>query len=365
MKILIITDYLAPQTHGIAVRMEKMIYYLRKFNHNVTVYGSKHCSTSDEILPSVNLPQNNDVNICIPTFALLYDICVNNYDIIHLVYPPCLTGFSLFLLFLLFPIFHFIFGLRTKIVTSNHVNLLEYKKTHYNYFTGNVMHIIYILFICLPQLYISNMICSPSEYCDMNEIFGKSDNFKVLRFGVDTELFKYSNSKRRNVLLYVGRISNEKNLDNLVYKFIEFNSLVLNKYELWIVGFGPYEDELKLIVGNYDYIKFFGKKSHEELPFYYYQAKAHINISISETLGLTLLESISCGTPIIYANCDVFNNLYKNDFPELCYTGDLLANVSYIENNEYLIQQKCKEFIKDYTWENAARHLEKLYESIL
>lgn len=227
------------------------------------------------------------------------------------------------------------------------------------------MHIICILFIGLPQLHISNMICSPSKYCDINEIFGLQDNFKVLKSGVDIELFSFSEQKRNNILLYVGRLSNEKNLDNLVYKFIEFNSLVLNTYELWIIGFGPYEDELKSIVGDYRYIKFFGKKSHAELPFYYQQAKAHITLSISETLCLTLLESISCGTPIIYANCDVFNNLYKKDFPELCYTGNLLTNVSYIENNEYLIRYKCKNFIKDYTWENATYHLVKLYESIL
>ena len=88
-------------------------------------------------------------------------------------------------------------------------------------------------------------------------------------------------------------------------------------YLLNIIGeFSLYQNELKKKYAC-DNIEFLGKVDHDQLCKYYQNAKAHITLSESETYCLTLLESVACGTPIIYPNCNVFNEIYQNDFPEL------------------------------------------------
>ena len=85
-------------------------------------------------------------------------------------------------------------------------------------------------------------------------------------------------------------------------------------------------------------------------------------MSESETFCLTLLESLSCGTPIIYANCTVFNSLYKDTFPELMYNNNLEEILTYIDLNEIELQKRCVEYAKNHNWENATVKLLKTYE---
>jgi hypothetical protein len=64
MKILLINDFLKPQTHGISIRFEQYIKYFRKKNHIVRVYGPSNCPSSDFILPSIINYFNTDNRIC-------------------------------------------------------------------------------------------------------------------------------------------------------------------------------------------------------------------------------------------------------------------------------------------------------------
>jgi hypothetical protein len=43
MHILLITEYLPPQTHGIATRFQHHITHLRQLGHTVHVAGPEHC----------------------------------------------------------------------------------------------------------------------------------------------------------------------------------------------------------------------------------------------------------------------------------------------------------------------------------
>lgn len=353
MKILIITDYLYPQTHGIAVRMENIVKNLRCLNYNVDVYGSYRCNTANKKLLSIPLLYNKDVYICLPSFQLIYDILSDYYDVIHIVYP----SFIGVILSIWLPLFRFVFHFKTRIVSTNHVALIEYNQK-YNYrFVQPICYSIIKHLIYMPQLYLCDEICAVSHYIDVETFFSKK--VTIVRSGVDTKIFSFSDQPRKNVLLYVGRISIEKRLDVLIKTFLEFNKNE-KKYELWIIGFGDFEKKIKK---NIDSVKFFGKRKQKELPFFYQQARAHITFSETETFGLTILESLSCGTPVIYPDCKVLNSLYKEEFPDLCFTQNLHEIIHYIEINEDMLRKKCKRFITNYTWENATQSLIDVYEA--
>lgn len=94
-----------------------------------------------------------------------------------------------------------------------------------------------------------------------------------------------------NKLLYVGRLSPEKNLKRLIE--------VVNAHPDWrltVVGFGPQEEELKSLAGSN--IVFTGAIKNEELPAVYRSHDAFVLPSVSETWGLVVEEALNNGLPV-------------------------------------------------------------------
>ena len=108
--------------------------------------------------------------------------------------------------------------------------------------------------------------------------------------GVDLTLFSPPKRRTRNakpVLLYVGRVAVEKNIEDFLNIKIDA--------EKWIVGDGPALTSLK---SRFPDAKFFGMKAKEELPEFYGKADIFVFPSKTDTFGLVLLEAMACGLPV-------------------------------------------------------------------
>ncbi len=109
--------------------------------------------------------------------------------------------------------------------------------------------------------------------------------------GVDTNLFRPRErgflSDPRPILMYVGRVAVEKNLE-------AFLSLDLpgSKY---VIGDGP---DLEALSQKYRAARFPGYKFGEELAAYVADADVFVFPSRTETFGLVMLEAMACGVPI-------------------------------------------------------------------
>ncbi len=93
-------------------------------------------------------------------------------------------------------------------------------------------------------------------------------------------------------LLYVGRLSQEKGLEQLID--------IVNRRKdlsLAIVGSGPIETDLKLRAG--DNIDFLGYVENEKIDSVMIQYDALILPSIREPWGLVVQEALACGLPVI------------------------------------------------------------------
>jgi len=110
--------------------------------------------------------------------------------------------------------------------------------------------------------------------------------------GVDVELFGQPRTEQiqheKPVLVSVGRVSREKNLD-------AFCKLDTNKFQLQLVGDGPYLEELKQ---KYPNVEFLGYKHGYELGQIYANADCMVFTSLTDTFGLVMIESMSMGTPV-------------------------------------------------------------------
>ena len=110
--------------------------------------------------------------------------------------------------------------------------------------------------------------------------------------GVDREILNPLSRQEYDdiTLLYVGRVSKEKGLDDLCKIECE-----LFKYNIQIVGDGPYRKELE---EKYPHVNFVGYKKGEELAQYYNNADVFVFPSRTDTFGIVIIEALAMGTPV-------------------------------------------------------------------
>jgi glycosyltransferase involved in cell wall biosynthesis len=89
------------------------------------------------------------------------------------------------------------------------------------------------------------------------------------------------------IFLYVGRVSVEKNIEAFLKLDLPGTKVV--------VGPGPSADAL---ARKYPAVKFLGPKSGEDLVRAYVGSDVTVFPSLTDTFGLVMLESLSCGTPV-------------------------------------------------------------------
>lgn len=129
----------------------------------------------------------------------------------------------------------------------------------------------------------------------------------VVPMGIDTDLFRPSRERRNpNTLLFVGRLSEQKGLQYLLQAMPSIIS-AFPRARLEIVGEGPYREALVRLVESLElsgHVEFLGSLPHAALPSKYRKAAVVVQPSLSgksgtEAFGLTIVESMACGCPVI------------------------------------------------------------------
>src|SRR5262249_28202138 len=132
---------------------------------------------------------------------------------------------------------------------------------------------------------------------------------KILPRGLDTELFhparrdsaffeKFGASNGAVRLLYVGRISREKDLDLLAAAYRRLRSEGL-PVQLVVVGHGPYSEALS---NSLPEAFFTGYLRGTELATAYASADIFVFPSTTDTFGNVILEAQACGLPVVVSD---------------------------------------------------------------
>ena len=137
------------------------------------------------------------------------------------------------------------------------------------------------------------------------------DKLKILPRGLDTELF---NPARRDPqfwarftqqesadtvrLLYVGRVSKEKDLDVLASAYQQLRAEQL-PVQLFVVGHGPYANALTEILPD---AVFTGYLAGEELATAYASADIFVFPSTTDTFGNVVIEAQASGLPVVVSD---------------------------------------------------------------
>jgi glycosyltransferase involved in cell wall biosynthesis len=156
----------------------------------------------------------------------------------------------------------------------------------------------------------ADLVLAPSDFVARRlRAQGVRRPIEVLPTGIDLERFRPgSRAAARQalglgpadrILLCVGRLDREKNLEFLLRAFTRVDT---PGARLVLVGRGMHAEALRsaaAAAGVGDRVEFRGGLPPDGLPTYYRAADVFVFASTSETQGLAVLEAMACGLPVV------------------------------------------------------------------
>ena len=174
------------------------------------------------------------------------------------------------------------------------------------------------------------------------------------------------------VILFVGRIAEEKNIDFLIKSFKKIVKKI-PKSKMFIVGDGPDIKELMELTHSLKLDKniiFTGRVLWEKIPLYYSLCDVFATSSTSETQGLTIIEAMGAGKPVLAIKDESFEEVMTNEKEGLFFENEeeYIENVIKLYKDSTLRKQMSKEGVKTalkYSPISYAKNVCSVYENVI
>lgn len=384
MRIGIFTDTYHPDINGVVTSIKMLEQEMKKRGHEVFIFSpTKHEPTENQnlyMLKSIPLFVAKKYNYRVAAFysrSIAKQIKELNLDVVHTQ-----SEFSL--------------GHFGKII-SRKFNI-PFVHTYHTMWEDYVHYIvpikggrnIYPKRICrkFSKNFVTktDAIISPSKKTEKYLKYRckiKNKDIFIVPTGIDLAPFRKENfteeqkenlkkeiglTKEDRVILFVGRIAEEKSVDVLIKGMPEILKKEPNA-KFVIVGDGPSINDLKqlaLDLNIQDKVIFTGRQPWEKIAIYYSIGDVFVNASTTETQGLTFIEAMAAELPVVAkydTNLDgIINNnetglffLFDKDYPK---------TVLKLLNNDTLKQKLSKNGLKTaekYSVKYFGESLEKVY----
>ena len=338
MRIGLFTDTYFPQVSGVATSIRTLKTQLEKMGHTVFIFTTtdrdvdRYEDWQIVRIPSVPFFAFKDRRVAYRGFSKALEIAKQyKLDIIHTQ-----TEFSLGLLGIAIAR-----ELRIPVVHTYHTQYEDYVRYIAKGMVIRPSMVKYTVRGSMSDL--DGVIC-PSEIVYVLLLKYKvAAEKRVIPTGIELEKFqrpeiteddvtdlraKLGISSDETMLLSLSRVSYEKNIQAVLAALpsvLEED----DKVRLVVAGDGPYLPDLKSQakkLGIQDKVVFTGMIAPSETALYYKSADFFISASTSETQGLTYLEALASGTPIIaHGNPYLDNVITDQMFGTLYYHDNDLA----------------------------------------
>ena len=196
---------------------------------------------------------------------------------------------------------------------------------------------------------------------------------EILQTGVKLKKFLKIKKLSLPTILHVGRLSSEKNVDLILRVFAKIKGKTSAK--LVITSDGPARQELEKLahdLGISDSVNFSGYISEKEKENLYRKSEIFIMASAADTQGLTALEAMSFGLPVIAAKSGGLTDFISNGKNGLFFSPgseeDLAGKILKLLKNKNLrtrFSASGKTTAAKFSAENMAGRLESFYSEKL
>ncbi len=308
MKIGFFTDSYRPYMSGVVKSIDSFSKNLRAKGHEVFIFAPDYPDRKDKddnIYRFKSLPTFSGTNfrLAIPfTTKLLSGIDKFDLDIIH-SHSPFLLGW-----------------LGKIIARKNNIPLVFTYHTLYEKYAHYIPlapELIKKLAVKHTNRYCSacSVIITPSDYVQ-EKLKMRGINIPMITIPTGIEIDEYRNRENKNirgkygiddkdkVLLFVGRLGEEKNVEFLLNTFREIKNKIKG-VKLMLVGDGPRKKKLEKLSQIYaiqDLVIFTGWQPPEKVIDFYLASDLFIFPSKTETQGLVTLEAMAAGLPVVAVN---------------------------------------------------------------
>jgi glycosyltransferase involved in cell wall biosynthesis len=225
----------------------------------------------------------------------------------------------------------------------------------------------------------ADRVIAASEFSakQVREEYGCRD-VTVIPNGVDTSMYTPPEEPRLPsesgiTLLFVGPLTERKNIKSLLTSTHLLTKQLDQKIELRIAGKGPQENELRRYVdelGMSSSVTFLGHVSdNSELAAEYQSADCFVFPSLLEGFGMVVVEALACGTPVAASNIeplvsivDDAGNFFDPSDPE-----DIAATVAGILEDQQRYSSLCAAAVdrgQRFDWGRIANEYIEVYEEM-
>ncbi|MBD1854842.1 glycosyltransferase family 1 protein [Leptolyngbya boryana CZ1] len=368
MRIALFTETFLPKVDGIVTRLKHTVDHLQRQGNQVLVFSpdgglTEYKGARIHGVSGVPLPLYPELKLAFPRPSIGDELNRFKPDLIHVVNPAVLG-----LAGLLHSKLH-----NVPLVASYHTHLPEYLQ-HYG--LGALEGVLWELLKAGHNQAEINLCTSTAMMQALTE--HGIERVRLWQRGVDTETFQphLASLEMRSrlsqghpeapLLLYVGRLSAEKEIDRIkpVLESIPNARLAL-------VGDGPNRQVLeKHFAGTHT--NFVGYLAGQELASAFASSDAFVFPSRTETLGLVLLEAMAAGCPVVAARSGGIPDIVEDGvngylFDPTDENGAIVATRSLLAQTETreMIRQNARHEAERWSWSSATKQLQNYYEGVL
>jgi 1,2-diacylglycerol 3-alpha-glucosyltransferase len=331
MRIGMMVDTYKPYVSGVTNYVDLNKRALERAGHEVFVFtfgDGEYQDNESGVLRSPGLPLADTGFYLSLRYKTKHKKLLQTMDVVH-VHHPFLSG-RLAL--------NYCRSARIPIVFTNHSRYDLLAQAYIPIMPDEVSHS--LLQAYLPDFCESvDLVISPSA--SMEKILrglGVNSHIEVVPNGVDLRNFyqatpfprsKFGFTKEDILLVYAGRIAPEKNISFLLQSFAGIAQLIPNLY-LLIVGGGKkqFEEEVQNLIvqlGIASRVRSTGMISYADIPSYLSMGDIFVTTSVSETFGMSTVEAMSAGLPIMGIHSAGISDIVENGKTGFLSTEDVAA----------------------------------------
>ena len=368
MRIALFTETFLPKVDGIVTRLKHTVDHLQRQGNEVLVFSpdgglTEYKGARIYGVSGFPLPLYPELKLALPRPAIGDELTRFKPDLIHIVNPAVLGLAGLFYSKLL----------NIPLIASYHTHLPEYLQ-HYG--LGALEGVLWEMLKAGHNQAEINLCTSTAMMQALTE--HGIERVNLWQRGVDTETFQphLASLEMRSrlsqghpeapLLLYVGRLSVEKEIDRIkpVLESIPNARLAL-------VGDGPHRQALEKHFAD-THTNFVGYLGGQDLASAFASSDAFVFPSRTETLGLVLLEAMAAGCPVVAARSGGIPDIVENGINGYLFDptddqGAIAATqflLSRTEERETL-RQNARTEAERWSWSAATKQLQNYYESVL
>jgi glycosyltransferase involved in cell wall biosynthesis len=374
MRIAVVTETWPPEVNGVALTLSKLIQLLSQRNHTIQLIrpkqdkfdaGSDHAGWSELLLKGLPIPRYPQLKLGLPSKKKLIQAWSQKRpDLVHIATEGPLGWSAL----------QAAQVLRLPVTSDFRTNFASYSK-HYG--VGWLSKPITAYLRKFHNRTSCTMVPTLALKAQLQTL--GFENLRVVARGVDTELFhpqqrsqvlrqSWMADEHTTVLLSVGRLAAEKNLDLIV---TTYKSLVQSgrNVKLVFAGDGPYRTALQAQCPD---ALFMGMCNHAELAQIYASSDLFLFPSLTETFGNVTLESLASGTPVLAYDCAAATELVKDAWNGWLVPGEdpqryvlkaleITCPITTLQQS----RQHTRDSIKQWDWQEITHQVETIFRNTL